>query len=332
MIINSIKEGIKKGLRTAVFLLKIMLPIYIGVTILRHTEFFAWLAERIEPGMKIFSLPGEAVIPIIAGLFADEYAVVAAMSGFTFTAAQATIIAMVTLAFHSIPVETVITRQIGMPVLHISLFRVGFAVFTGFVIAYLTAVFLGGDLPGFSAEASSVVTDSGAAPVSSGVFNTGWDVILSEIGWGALNTTLNLLKVLIPVMIAIELMLAYRVIEAMAKKMGFFCRILGIGNEALLPLLVGLFFGVAYGAGALVELNRIRPLPPRDMLLLGVFLFSCHGIIETTYLYAIAGADVIFLSVVRFGIAIGVTAAAARLLRLKKGSVSGEQNYAEHKN
>ena len=327
MISRAIKDGVVKGLRTAAMLLTIMIPIYLGVTLLRHTDFFAWLSERIAPAMQIFGLPGEAVIPLVAGAFADEYAVVAAMSGFPFTMAHITIIAMVTLAFHSMPVETVITKKIGMPAMRIALFRIGLAVFTGLVVAYLAALFLGGDLPDFSFSSHRVdpsLQSSSDALAAAGerVFNAGPDVILPEMGWGVLKTVINLLRVLIPLMIGIELMLRYRVIEAMAKKLGFFCRLIGIGQEALLPLLVGLFLGVTYGAGAIAEMNRIRPLSPRNMAILGVFLFSCHGIIETTYLFAIAGGSAVFVSLVRLAIAIGITAAAARLIKDRKEGIS----------
>jgi len=155
--------------------------------------------------------------------------------------------------------------------------------------------------------------------MSGGVFTDGWDVILPQMGWGVLRTVINLLRVLIPLMIGIELLLAYSIIEAMAKKLRIFCRILDIGHEALLPLLVGLFLGVTYGAGAIAEMNRTRPLGPRDMALLGVFIFSCHGIIETTYLFALAGGSAIFVSVVRLAIAIGVTAVAARTALRPRG-------------
>jgi len=328
IVSKAIKDGVIKGLRTALMLLTIMIPIYLGVTLLRHTAFFAWLADRIAPAMNVFALPGEAVIPVIAGFFADEYAVVAAMSGFSFTAAQITIIAIVILALHSMPVETVITRRIGMPALRIALFRVGLAVISGLIVAYLAALFLGGDLPGAVTGNGLLRAENALAMTGSGVFDAGWDVILPEMGWGAVQTVINLLRVLIPLMICIELMLAYKVIEALANKMGFFCRILNIGKDALLPLLVGLFLGVTYGAGALAEMNRIRPLPPRDMALLGVFLFSCHGIIETTYLFAIAGANAIFVSVVRLAIAIGITAAAGRLIKRQESNKRNKSTNA----
>ena len=316
MISQAIKDGIIKALRTALMLLKIMIPIYVGVTLLRHTAFFFWLAEKIEPAMRLFGLPGEAVVPIIVGAFSDEYATVAAMGGFSFNMAQATIIAMVVLAFHGLPVETAITRKIGMPSLRIALFRFGLAVLTGVIVSLLAALFLGGNMPGtLSPPGESALSAPGIYSGAGGVFDAGWGLMFQEMILGVLNTIFIILRVLIPLMIAIELMMKYRVIEAIANKLGFFCRLLGIGKDALLPLLVGLFLGVTFGAGAIAEMNRVRPLPKKDMALLGVFLFSCHGIFEATYLFALAGANAIFVSVLRLAIAIGVTIAARFVLR-----------------
>jgi hypothetical protein len=138
------------------------------------------------------------------------------------------------------------------------------------------------------------------------------------MGWGTLSLVLGLLKVIVPLLVGIELLLTYHVVEKIAPKLAWFCRLLGIGKDAVIPLLVGLLLGVTYGAGALVEINSRNPLSKRDLTLLGIFLFSCHGIIETTYLFAMAGASAIFVSAVRVLIAVVVTMVAARLPFLAK--------------
>jgi len=326
MVLQAIKDGIVKALRTALRLFSIMIPIYLGVTLLRHTGLFMWLAERIEPAMRVFGLPGEAVVPLVVGAFSDEYATVAAMSGFAFTMAQSTIIAMFVLAFHGLPVETVIARKIGMPAFRIAVFRICLAVFTGIVVALLGAAFLGGNMPG-TADTSGVIASGEAATrsisASAGLFDAGPDAILAEMGMGVIRIMLIVLRVLIPLMIGIELLMAYKIIEALATKLEFFRKFLSIGKEALLPLLIGLFLGVTFGAGAIMEMNRERPLSGRDLTLVAVFIFSCHGIIEAAYLFTLAGANTVILSALRFAIAAGVTAAAGRLVLRPK---SGENN------
>ncbi|MDR1815999.1 MAG: hypothetical protein LBR00_04865 [Clostridiales Family XIII bacterium] len=146
--------------------------------------------------------------------------------------------------------------------------------------------------------------------------DTTWSAIFTEMGWGMVTMVLNLLKVLIPLMVGIELLLHYKVVERIAPRLGWLCRLLGVGPKTIIPLLVGLLLGVTYGAGAIAEINRRTPLSKRDMALLGFFLFGCHGIIETTYLFWVAGASALFVSVLRLLIAVLVTAAAARFFRL----------------
>ena len=48
-----------------------------------------------------------------------------------------------------------------------------------------------------------------------------WNVILQEMLHGTLNTVFNLLKVLIPLMIIIELLITYNVLEKIARRLEF---------------------------------------------------------------------------------------------------------------
>ena len=306
------KTGALKGLRTALRLYRIVLPIYAIVAIVGHTGFYLWLAPMLEPAMRIFALPGEAVVPLIIGAFSDEYSMVASMSALSLSAAQITTAAMISLCFHGIPVELVVSQRIGVPPLRFLLFRLVMAIITGIFVAWLGALFLGGAAPALTPSPDSAMS----ASITFGElgFDTGWDILLPELGLGVLNMALMLLKVLIPLMIAIEFMFVYRVVNIIAKKLSWLCRLLGISRDALVPLLVGALLGVTYGVGALMELNKKQPLSRKDTILLGVFLFSGHAYIEGTYLFAMAGANIIFICGVRLLIAIAATALIGRVL------------------
>ena len=298
-------------------LLRIVIPVYLVVVLAGHTGFYLWLASKVESAMRVFGLPSEAVAPIFAGLFTDEYGAVAAMGGIPFTPAQITVIAMIVLCFHSIPVESVITRKIGLSPWKFGVFRFVLAVGTGIIAAYLASVFIGGSAPAFLLpDVAATEGASGAYGISTLSLSFDWGVILPEMGLGALRTAITISSVVLPLMIVIEIMLVYRIVHLLAKKLSPLCRLLGIGQDALLPLLVGLLLGVSYGAGAIVELNRMKPLPHNDLKLLGVFLFSCHGIIETSYLFALTGGNILFVCVLRLAIAITVTALASRFFKL----------------
>lgn len=145
-----------------------------------------------------------------------------------------------------------------------------------------------------------------------------FDVILREILFGGIATALNMLKILIPLMIIVEILLVYNVMEKVADKLQFLAGALGLEKQSVFPLLVGIVMGVTYGAGTLIEINRKTPIPKRDFVLIGIFMFLCHGIIETAFIFGVAGANITAVTVGRLAIAFVVTAVAARLPAIRR--------------
>lgn len=162
--------------------------------------------------------------------------------------------------------------------------------------------------------------------------SAGWDIILSEIFNGSIMTVFNLLKVLVPLMIIIELLMSYKLIEKLAVKLEFVSKLMGMKKEAIFPLLVGILMGVTYGAGTLIEINKNTPISKRDFMLIGVFMYVCHGIIETALLFGVAGASVIVVVLVRLLLAFIVTAILARTPYFKNLNVDISSNGIEEEN
>jgi spore maturation protein SpmB len=139
-LISAAGGGALKGLKTWLMLLKVMLPVYILVVLVKYSPLMPFLVDAFAPMMGFLNLPGEAAAPIIAGVFSDEYGCIAAMRGFSFDATAVTTIAMVNLCFHSIPVESAINSRIGFAVWRIILFRFCLAVVVGLAVSRLAAV------------------------------------------------------------------------------------------------------------------------------------------------------------------------------------------------
>lgn len=132
-----------------------------------------------------------------------------------------------------------------------------------------------------------------------------------------------MLKILIPLMIIVEILMVYNVMEKVADRLQFLAGALGLQKQSVFPLLVGVVMGVTYGAGTLIEINRKTPIPKKDYALIGIFIFICHGIIETGFIFGVAGANVLVITVGRLLIAFAVTAVAARLPVIRR---MGEKN------
>ena len=135
LFLTTIKNGFIKALQTTLTLMKVVLPVYALVVIIKYSPIMPFLEELFRPAMGLFKLPSEAVVPLIAGTFTDEYGAIATATQFNFTAAQLTTIAMFGLVFHSIPVEYALSRKIGLPGLKFVGYRFCMAV----LIAMLTS-------------------------------------------------------------------------------------------------------------------------------------------------------------------------------------------------
>ena len=138
---TAVKDGTLKGVKTGLMLLKIMIPIYVIVVLIKYSPIMPWLQSFFEPSMGLFRLPGNAIIPIITGVFTDEYGVIAAMRSFDLNMAQITTIAMITLTVHSLPVESAIAQKIGFPPVKIALFRIALAIIIGLLVGWMGGIF-----------------------------------------------------------------------------------------------------------------------------------------------------------------------------------------------
>jgi Fe2+ transport system protein B len=133
----TIRDGAIKGVKTAVMLLKIVLPIYAIVVLVKYSPIMPFLQEIFSPAMRFFHLPGDGIVPLITGMLTDEYATIAVMSTFDFTTAQITTIAMVVLVAHSIPVESAIAQKIGMSAIKFTVFRILSAIAVGIFVGWI---------------------------------------------------------------------------------------------------------------------------------------------------------------------------------------------------
>jgi hypothetical protein len=69
-------------------------------------------------------------------------------------------------------------------------------------------------------------------------------------------------------------------------------------------LTVGVFLGITYGAGILIDEVKSGNISKNDIFYIGTFLMICHAIIEDTLLFVIFGADFTMVILIRTNAAI----------------------------
>ncbi|MDR7857014.1 nucleoside recognition domain-containing protein [Tissierella sp.] len=137
---------------------------------------------------------------------------------------------------------------------------------------------------------------------------------IKESSTGALGSVITMAKIIIPLMIAMEIFKSLDLIDKISKKMRPIARFLNISNEAVLPLIIGLIFGLSYGAGVIIESVEENNLSKKDLYTLMIFLIACHAVIEDTLLFVVIGANLWLLLGVRVGVAIIISYFASKVL------------------
>jgi len=129
--------GLKNGLKTTWLLAKIMIPVYIFVTILEYTHILDLISKTFEPIMKYVGLPGEAALVIVLGNIVNLYAAVGAVVGIGLTAKQITIIAVMLSFSHSLFMETAVAKKTGISGYVVLGIRFSLAIFSGVILNIL---------------------------------------------------------------------------------------------------------------------------------------------------------------------------------------------------
>jgi hypothetical protein len=131
--------------------------------------------------------------------------------------------------------------------------------------------------------------------------------VSKEAFFGSLSSVWSIAIVVIPLMIVLQLAKDYRLLDYLSRFLKPGTDFLGMSKESGFPLLVGLIFGLSYGAGVIVQSSKEGNLTKKDIALLSIFLASCHAVIEDTLVFVAVGANGFILIAARLAVGIIVT-------------------------
>ncbi|GAB6138843.1 nucleoside recognition domain-containing protein [Halanaerobaculum tunisiense] len=133
-MLKAAKRGAKKAFSTYTSLIKVIIPVYIIVTILKHIGIIRWLAQFFGPLMKLLGLPGEAVIALITGYLLNIYGALGAMASLNLGIKEITILGTMLGLSHSLIIEAAVIKKISGRVLPLIFLRVGLSIAAGITL------------------------------------------------------------------------------------------------------------------------------------------------------------------------------------------------------
>ncbi|WP_054951707.1 nucleoside recognition domain-containing protein [Numidum massiliense] len=296
------RDGVRSGLRTAWSLGKVLFPVTFAVALLQHTKVIEWVVAAFTPFMQWIGLPGEAAIPLALGNLLNLYAAIGAALTMDFTVKEVFILAVMLSFSHNLLVEGVVCRKVGISLFAITAARLTMAFSTA---ALINVVWHGGAERAFTLARSGNETEAinGFFPVVGDAFQT------------AMYGTLQFALIVFAVMIGIQLLKDLRVLAFISQKMEATMGFLGIPGRGAVTMAAGLLFGIAFGAGVIIEQAREQAFSKRDLYIMLLFLSGCHAVIEDTLLFVPLGVPVWALLLLRLVVAVVLTIAVARIWR-----------------
>ena len=156
---NAIISSFKPSIKTVIWLMKLMLPITLAVSILDFMGVIKIVSEFMEPLFTLMGLTGEAAIVFITSSFASIYAAIGVMAGLGFTLREVTILATMCLICHNLIIETKIQNKAGSSWFYILFIRIFFGLLSGYLLNIIIPADLTGTLhmPAMAAKPSDWV-------------------------------------------------------------------------------------------------------------------------------------------------------------------------------
>ncbi|MGA6926911.1 MAG: nucleoside recognition domain-containing protein [Desulfosarcina sp.] len=287
----SLERGITKGWQGFVWMIKIILPVAWATFLLDYSGWMTRMDVWLEPMMDVIHLPAAAALPMVAGLLTGIYGAVAAMSVLAFTVDQMTLIAVFLLIAHSLIQEGMVQHQSGFPAWAATAVRLAAAVLTVYVLGWI----LGPE--------TSVETASGAATRVRAAF---WPA-MTDWALGMAWLTLKLLLIISALMIFMEVLKQYRIIDKVVRFIEPLLGVLGLDRQVSLLWITAALFGVTYGGAMIVAETRERRLAPHLLKPLHVSIGINHAMVEDPALFLPLGISPFWLWVPRMMTAIAFT-------------------------
>lgn len=286
-LFRCVRLALPRSLSICLWLLKVMLPISLAVRVLQYVGVIDWLAGYLSPVFSYIGLSGDSAIVFLTSIFLPLYPTVAVLTTLTLTLREATILAVMCLISHNLPVECSVAHKTGSRFGEIVAFRI--------IMSFVAAVVLNLLMP---------QSDAPFAFLVSNVEIDSWSVLLTQ--W--LSSSLTLIITI--VLIVTALMILQRVLEEfgwmhrIAHSLSPLMRLFGLPAGCSLLWLTGNIVGMAYGAAIMIDEVEQGRLTRHEANLVNHHLGVSHSLLEDTMLFVAMGISFWWICLTRLLLAI----------------------------
>lgn len=281
------KNALPKARKTIIWLLKIIIPTTLIVSLLQHFGAITYISIILTPIFSLIGLPGESAIVFISSIFLPLYAPIAIIANLSLTMREITILALMCLISHNLIVESAIQQKTGSSYAAMFSLRI--------LCSFVSAALLNWLLP---------------ITMGDGVIS---QIVIQQNGFGAMlfqwliDTSGLILKIALIItglMILQNILKEFKILIFLSTSMAPLMTVFGLSKDSSFLWLVAQLLGLTYGSAILIEQVEEKEIASRDAKLLNHHIAINHSLLEDTLLYVAIGVPVLWITFPRIILAI----------------------------
>jgi hypothetical protein len=278
-----IKQALPKSGKTCLWLLKIILPISLGVRLLQYSGWLGAFSEWLEPVFSVLGLPGETAIVFITSIFSPLYAPIALISSMGLGVREATILALMCLVSHNLIVESSVQAKTGSGFWEITLLRL--------VMSFVIALSLNFVMP---RTGWGTVGVTAAAELYDSLPD-----LLTLWFMSSMKVVLTIVLIVSALMILHYVLEEFRLMRGLSLVFAPLMKLFGLPRDTAFLWLVGNVVGLAYGGAIMVEQVEQKKLSYKNGNLLNYHLAVNHSMLEDTIIFVAIGIPALWIMLTR---------------------------------
>ena len=284
--IKKSKDIVKNIFEITYELFRIMIPTLIIVKILQELGFVDILNNLLSPLMFLVGLPEEIGIVVTTTILTSPYTGLAVLAGLPLenglTSAQASVLGLLILFAHSLPIEALICRRAGV--------RIRATIFVRLILGFLFCAMLHQFLNAtnlLSSQATIIIPFSEPSP------------ILLDWVFNQIKTLFIIFIIIVLIVILIEIFKYIGIQRLIELSLKPFLNLIGVGERASTIAVVGVTLGIGFGGGLLIQEVKSGKIKYKDVFGVITLIGMLHSVIEDTGLVSLMGANIFITLLLR---------------------------------
>ena len=282
---------LRNALKTALWIIRIIVPVSFVVTLLDFYGIIEWISTFTEPLFRLIGLQGNAAVVYFSSLFLPLYAPIAIIATLPLSLREITILALMCLITHNLPIECAVQRRSGTPFWQTLVLRLTFSILGGFLLNLV--------LP----ESLSLTTQTETLTATTTQPSTLNSQLLNWLTNTA-SLCIKIILIITALMYGQFLLKRYGIINKIARPLAPLMRLCGLHPNSAFLWLVAQIVGLTYGAGIMAQEIEESGADREELHRINLHICVNHSLIEDTAIFCMLGVTWYFLIIPRLIFAI----------------------------